>query len=438
MKFKILDTKSKKDRIILSEEFVRKYNLSSDSVTLQIGQWSRTFPIVISSKLSPTNIKLPKREIPFTLPSSLRYEVKVEKDVIHLGPLIGLLVKRKDNFTSKSFNKYTKRLRNYKDINGIVFVCSEAGIDTDNQTITGYYYVQKNKKKSKWEKGTFPYPDSMFKRVKINTSLLKEIQYSMGNTIFNSRVFNKQKLWEVCSEDSQAKTLVPDTMRYKSYKDIVKMLDQHEQVYIKPTQGMQGQGIRRVKRIDGAFILTNNRSDTVVLKNKKELKRYCKTHLTDTNGYLLQQGISTAYKRKHADFRFYFQKNREKEWICQGVVGRVSKKNSIVTNYKHLSGLYSGKKAIKLLFGVTNQEAEQIIQQTTQQCIYVGDLIDQKIGHYGDVVFDIILDKNKRALILEINNRIYGTKSLRRLKKHKMLRKIRTTPIEYAKSLAGF
>ncbi|WP_456276637.1 YheC/YheD family endospore coat-associated protein [Bacillus sp. AK128] len=436
MKYQVLNKKSKKQRILVSKEFATRYNLTSKTFTLKIGQWSKQLPIVISSKISSHVIKLPKRIIPFTLPSSLKYEVNVEKDIIHIGPVIGLLVKRKNSFTRKTLKKYKSRLRQYRKINGLVFVFSAAGINTENQTITGYYYSPK--KKSKWKKGIFPYPDSIFKRIRIKKDLFNKLQQTMGNTIFNSHVFNKQKLWEVCSRESQTSQLVPDTMRYKSYKSILKMLKKHEHVYIKPVQGMQGNGIKMVKSKDGAFIITDHRRKRVVLHSKRELKKYCKSKLTNKNGYLLQQGIATHYKGKHVDFRLYFQKDQNKEWICQGTVGRVSKKNSIVTNYKHLSGLYTGKKAIKLLFGVNNKEAVRIINQTVQQCKKVGNLIDQEIGHYGDVVFDVIIDRNKRAWILEINNRIYGTKSLKKLKKRKTLRKIRTTPIKYAKSLAGF
>jgi predicted ATP-grasp superfamily ATP-dependent carboligase len=78
------------------------------------------------------------------------------------------------------------------------------------------------------------------------------------------------------------------------------------------------------------------------------------------------------------------------------------------------------------------------MESTIEKCKEVCKLIDQEIGHYGDLAIDVILDKEKHPYILEINNRIYGTKSLIKLGKRKMFKRIRTTPLAYAKALAGF
>ncbi|MBE4907585.1 YheC/YheD family protein [Bacillus luteolus] len=438
-KYNILYKKYYKRKIRLSKNFIQEFNLTSKVVTLKIGQWSKQFNIIESNVLSDDTIGLPKSKIPFTLPANLTYEIKVEDNMIHIGPIIGILAKQKSNFKQYEFKKYNSRLRNYNEINGVVFLCSEAGINMEERTIKGYYYnPNARNKKMKWQEGIFPYPDSFFKRVRIQKVLQKELLNQMGDTIFNSHYFDKLKLWEVCSGDSEAKKLLPESRFYKNQEDIEDMVEKHDQVYIKPIRGMQGIGIIRIEKKDDQYIITDGEGNKVKFPSINNTMDYLNTKLTNKHGYILQQGIPTLYKDKHTDFRFYFQKNKNKEWICQGTVGRVAKENRIVTNYKHLSGLLSGNKAIQLLFQTDSNHAQEILNKTIEDCMIICQLIEKEMGHYGDIVFDVVIDENKKTWVLEINNRIYGLKSLQRLKKFKMLRKILTTPIEYAKALTNF
>lgn len=415
---------------------MEQLNITSKRITLKLGQWSKQFQVTISNRVLSDTIGLPKLKIPFTIPTSLKYEMKFEDNTLHIGPLIGLLVKQKHTaFSQKDFSNYSNRLQIYNKINGIVFLCSEEGINMDEQTIKGYYFTPNAEK---WKEGIFPYPDSMFKRVRIQKTLLKDLQETMGDTIFNSVYFNKFKFWEVCSKDSKAKHLVPESKIYKKPEDVETMIKKYNQVYIKPIRGMEGKGISRIERQGNQFLFTNCLGDKLPLQTMDDTMNYLNKQLPTKNNYILQQGLQSLYRDRHLDFRFYFQKNKNQEWICQGSVARLAKKNRIVTNLTHLSKLLPGHQAIQMLFQTDANHAREILNTTIEDCKIVCHVIDSKIGHYGDIVFDVIIDQNKQTWILEINQRIYGLVSLRKLKKYKTIRKIRTTPIEYAKSLTNF
>ncbi|WP_456275324.1 YheC/YheD family endospore coat-associated protein [Bacillus sp. AK128] len=427
------------NQLLVSKEFFEHYNLNT-SLQLKLGSWSAEVVVTPDPQIEDTTLGISKELLPFDLPETLPYEINIEDHTLHLGPIIGILNSSKSSNTlGTSKRKVLKsRLKNFEDINGLIYVFSLEDLNFEDKLIKGHYFLPTNKEDRVWVEGTFPFPDSIYNRIRLNHKIRKSIIEITGNTLFNSTQFDKYKLWKVCSTDSLASQYVPDSMPYTEPNDFFEMINKHSHIYIKPIRGMQGKGITVAKKEKGSITFQTSNGHKTVCHFIEEIAYYLGKNLSNKHGYILQQGIDSLYKDKKVDFRFYFQKNPQKEWVCQGVVGRIATKDSVVTNYKYLSKLLTGKKAVRRLFKVNKNEANGIINSTIEKCKIVCNLIDEQIGHYGDLAIDVIIDKNKHPYILEINNRVYGTKSLKKLKKKKLFKKIRTTPIAYAKSLAGF
>jgi dsDNA-binding SOS-regulon protein len=430
----------KQPKIYLSNKFIETYNLKTTTVIIRIGNWSKEFTIKKNRRISEQAVGLPKDHIPFPLPKELSYQIKVEGNIIHIGPVIGFMAQKNlKNLTLKKLEQYRSYFKNYTSIGGLIFVCASDSVNISDQMITGYYYNPlATATRARWKKGIFPYPDSLYKKIKTPLTIQQSLKSTLGNRIFNTNYFNKLDFWNVCAADQNTKKLLPHTKVFRAIEDLEEMVYKYGKVYIKPVEGMQGNGIVFVKKKGSGILVINKEKKERFFTSKKEAALYFNKILTRKKGYLIQQAVVMLYKDQQADFRLYFQKDKSKQWICQGTVGRFAQQKSIVTNFKHVASIHEGKKALQLLFNVEEEEANNIMNKAVEACREVCTAIDNELGQFGDFAIDVIIDEHQNPWILEVNSGVYGCKSLRVLKDYKTLSKIKTTPFEFAKALAGF
>jgi hypothetical protein len=423
----------------LSTLFIKEHHIKSNEVFIKMGKWQKAFQVQENNNLNVQEMMLPKEDFSYNIPEDLPFEVRVEGKSIHLGPVIAFIAKKKNrSLTLKTLNDFQLRLDKYEEIGGLIYICSAEGVDVNNQTINGYAYNPNARSgKDRWIGGHFPFPDSIFKKIRLPNQLEQSIQKVIGANLFNTNFFNKLQFWQVCALNERIRGFIPLTKTYSSVATLNEMIDRFDTVYVKPVSGMKGIGI---------FMITKDKDESLlVVDHYKEKKRFntvydVKLYLDEEIGnqrYMIQQGIPTRYKNKNVDFRLYFQKDKSKKWVCQGSLGRVAKEESIVTNLNHISHLSDGEKAIKIIFKVNKQTAATILHSTILICTEICEELDRRLGHYGDVALDVIIDETHKPWILEVNN-LYGVKSLDILQDQETLNKLRTTPFEYAKALAGF
>ncbi|MGM7720457.1 YheC/YheD family endospore coat-associated protein [Metabacillus sp. Hm71] len=420
-------------KIELSRSFLKYYLINSREVIIKFGHWSQAFYVNKSNDLSDNEIGIPSNILPFSIPDELVYDFKVDGNIIHIGPFIAYIAKNKFKQLSPNLLEKNKNRFKLEEAQGrLIMICASDSIDPVNKTITGYYYQPT---KGKWAKEVFPFPDSIFKKIQIPDEIETSLENVIGGKLFNTNPFNKFQLWEACSTNEKVKLFLPETRLYKTFHDLEEMLEKFETVYMKPIKGRQGKGIIVVKKENNEFHIINIEKEKMVYQTIYEVNRYMQKKLK--MNYIIQQGVSTIYNNKKFDFRLYFQKNREKKWVCQGVIGRVAQENSIITNLKHVVHLTEGGKMLKIIFKIGEEEASEILKRTIEVSRELCEHIDQKLGHFGDVALDVIIDHNFKPWILEVNH-LYGKKSLKILEDNEVINKLDATPLEYAISLAGF
>ncbi|KKI92663.1 hypothetical protein WQ54_08625 [Bacillus sp. SA1-12] len=428
-----IELQSRLPKILLSRSFLKHYLIRSREVIIKFGYWSQTFSVKKSNDLSENEIGLTRGTIPFTIPDELVYDIKVDGNVIHIGPFIAYIAKNKfKQLTPNLLEKCKNRFKLDEAKVPFLIICSSESINPANKTITGYYYQPKT---GKWKKEDFPFPDSIFKKLRIPEEIELSLENVIGGKLFNTNPFNKFQLWEACSADEKVKMFLPETKLYKTSNDLEEMLKKFDTVYMKPVKGQQGKGIFVVKKEGNGFLIINRSKEKRFYRTVNEADKYL--HRIIKVDYIIQQGVSTIYNNKKFDFRLYLQKNRQKEWICQGVIGRVAQENSIITNLKHVAHLTDGQKMLKIIFKLGDEEAEEIMNRTIEVSRQICEVLDQKLGHFGDVALDVIIDHDFNPWILEVNN-LYGKKSLKILEDNEVISKLDATPLEYAISLAGF
>ncbi len=118
---------------------------------------------------------------------------------------------------------------------------------------------------------------------------------------------------------------------------------------------------------------------------------------------------------------------------------KVAKKGSIITNSINREKIIPGKIALQEEYQLSKIQAEKKIEEITKLCITVLNKMEVKDFNLADAAVDLIIDKNKKIWLLEVQlNYAAEIKANRGEDEKYILPYILPTPIEYAKVLAGF
>ncbi|WP_158555765.1 YheC/YheD family endospore coat-associated protein [Peribacillus glennii] len=372
------------------------------------------------------------------IPTDIPYEVHVTGKDLHIGPVIGLMVKKHDGPIPDRFLKELEvRFKFYDNIKGLIYVFTENDIDPDYETITGYYYVPNTKaRKTCWQKGEFHYPGSIvINRTGISRSMYHHLKDRIGNTIFNSFSLSKWQQYQVIAKSKSLLKFVPETVLFEDMESLRKMLDLHGSVYLKAKRSKQGRGIMFVQKTGAGYLLKNEFMVEYHFQQFDKLTRYLRKQINQP--YLIQQAVPVQFNGHNIDFRIYLQKNRNKKWVSPGITARIAKPGSIITNSRNREKVLSGTEALTTYYGLTEPQAKAMEEKMVNICKETAYLVDQEDIHYGDAAFDIIVDKKLGIWILEFQGGYSVEKKVNEIPPD-IFERIVGTPFEYAKTLAGF
>ena len=182
----------------------------------------------------------------YSLPDFLEYEIRVEDDILYIGPIIGLLIRGKKAEMNKQRMKiYTNYLNEYSHVSGIILLLTSDGIDDQRKTIFGYVY---HPIENEWVGGNFPFPSVVFCRKTITEADRSKLNRLIGEAFFNSHVFNKWEMWEWFSANESLRGYLPETVLAKNIMDVKQLFEKYETIFIKPISGMQGTGIYELSK----------------------------------------------------------------------------------------------------------------------------------------------------------------------------------------------
>lgn len=403
--------------------------LSTDSIMLHFGQMVKELIIQIDNKIPEIDIVIPKiltQQI--TIPD-VPYECYFNENHLIIGPVIGFIPLKVFYSNPK---KMLLRFSNYNKIKGLIFIFRPKNIDHQNKTITGYYFEPKSRE---FIKATFPYPKAVYCRSKVS----KKVYNKLGGNLFNFPYtnFSKKLFRNLMKKDPLLKNYIPETRDYSGLKSVLNMLKNHGSIYLKPPRLSQGRGIFRLKQDNDDYVLNNQSFRELKITTEEELSKILENKIH--GDYLVQQEILSIQQDTKIDFRAYFHKGTDKQWMFTAFETKVGKEGSVISNFKNRETMMSGYEALQKFYDLNSNESDEKIKELSRICIEAIRLVENKIGPLGETAVDFIIDKDLKIWLLEVQVNFAADKKLTRSKAEKaILPLILPVSFLYAKALAGF
>lgn len=422
--------------IHLNSETLNVLGIENELITLHFGKLTKNLKVKINHQLKTGEIIIPQKLTKQISIPQLPYDYYFMNDQLFLGPVIGMIVYQR---YIDDPNQQLMRFAQYDKIKGLIFLFFPSSIQKISELISGYYYDPKS---ASFIWGTFPLPNAIFNRIPLRESRYEYLQKRLGDTIFNYPYGNTDKFdfWNIMYMQPGIKSHLPRTKKYTDVNSLLKSLKKCDAVYLKPSSMAGGNGIFHIKRINEGYLWTDIFDNRVEIKSKEALIKILESNLLKNKKYIVQEEIYTFNQNGNKiDFRIYLQKDYRKKWRFSGIETKVGHGDSIIANSQKREAIIPGEIALQKFYGLTEEEANQKLEDITKVCINVLKIMEKKGQHLGDASLDLVMDKDRKFWILEMQiNYAAEIKAARDEGERRILPYILPTPFEYAKALSGF
>lgn len=373
------------------------------------------------------------------LPTYLKYEIIVNRNEIVIGPYIGLLMSKEGRkLTASRLEQLKIYVKYYNELHGAVVAFALDKVDTSSRLVEGYCY---NPISKTYEKGIFPFPSSIYRTVGMSDYLKNCFLSVIGDRVFNNQYFNKWDMYQWISKDTDLNTHIPFTLIYQTPQDVFDLLDKYKKIYMKPVSGLKGHGIMQIKLDSGTYVVNYRENDTNhndVLENKDKAYEYIKYKFSHDR-YLVQQAIDLIeYKGGVVDFRCITQKIQTGKWVCKSIIGRYGRRGSVVSNISNGGRAFRIDDIINRSIPLSARKIESLKYDITAFALRICNALDEYGLNCGTLGIDIGIDVEENLWLFEINNRDPDPSIAMNIHDLQLYNDLKTGPLFYAKSLAGF
>lgn len=423
------------DTVLVASTFLKKWNLSrNQSLFLQFGVTTIPMKLMTSEKVPQGQMLVHDACMKqLKIPAEGQFQVRKDGNTLIVGPYIGLLVdKIKGSLPFKNLLHYAKT---HRHVNGALLAFSPNDVQPRTKTIRGFMY---SPVKKTWIYGQYRYPSSILNKSLTSTPLMAHFQQSLGRTVFNNFRLDKWSMHKLLSRNGSVRTHLPRTILYQSPQDITRMLEQSDEVYMKPVQGSFGSHILKVSKQDTKITVTYKGSLKKVFGNVRELGQFLRKQ-NHQSGYLIQESIKLVSSQERLiDFRLILVKDGRGKWKRMGIIARLGPRRSIVSNISKGGTAMEGKRALRRILhkgeaeaGATCLRMEKIARTIAKQLASSG-------YHAANLGFDFALDTRNKLWIIEVNHNDPNHTIALDAGETQMFHRTIKANMLYAKKLAGF
>lgn len=245
--------------------------------------------------------------------------------------------------------------------------------------------------------------------------------------VFNGRSrYTKYEIHRLLNR--RFKASLPVTTPY-SIRSLASMMKRHEQLYVKPQSSSLGNGIIKLTRMmRGRWHVRKPRGSQVV--TSREAVRIVH-QLAGREPYLIQKGITLAqYRGRPYDIRVAVQRNETGAWQVSGMMGRVARRGSHVTNVSRGGTV----KAVHSLLQHSFKHPESVSRSVRSLSLNISRYLSTRLRNLADVGLDIGVDAKGKPYFIEANFR-YQRNGFKKAGMRRTHRLVHQTPIRYARYL---
>lgn len=437
--YNLIASKGTSGRVFIPSSFFGRHQfVNRESVVISAGKRQVSIAVSLKRGLKDDELMVSKDVLEtLMLPTSIKYQVKIDDNGIKIGPVIGLLAgKDSESLTKGRLKDLLNYCLIYPEVNGLILAFSLEDIDFEEKKVTGLYYDPNLEGKGMpWKKGTFPFPDSIFHRMDFSDDMRLKLIESTDNKMFNSNYFNKWEFYKMVSKFEAFCPYIPETKLLSTIDEVDQILSNHGAAYLKPITGTLSRGIYKIISKDGFYEVKDKQGGIVVKDaSRKEADEFIKG-IVHRHRYLVQQAVNPIkVEGRHLDFRVIMQKDHTMIWKCTGIVAFIGAQGDICTNWGYTAGF---EELMAKQFNLSQQDIYKKKQEIIQACSTVCKVLDSAGDRYGDLGFDVIIDEASKVWILEANKRHYHHVALWN-KDAQTYYDIKANIVKYAAALSGF
>ncbi|MFD0829194.1 YheC/YheD family endospore coat-associated protein [Neobacillus sp. M.A.Huq-85] len=389
---------------LLKGKAINKMAFGSKSIEVHFFPHPDKNDRIVLSKAIQEALSLPDLAVPM--------HVFLDKQTLHIGPLIGIFTAGFTSFPSQPMGERTQlftKLLSVKNSGALPFVFGEQHIDWEQGLIKGYFYY-----KNTWQTFDVPFPNVIYDRLpnrksERNPKLIKvkeRLQKDYLIPWYNPGFFNKLDVYERLQQDGLAANFLPETIPFTSFSLIETMLAKYGHVYIKPKNGSLGLGVHQIiyDKHTGEYFCRYQDEDFVNrLRKFSSLEKLFPHVFTNQrlDKMLVQQGIHLLrHEKRPVDFRVHTNKDEEGKWQVTAIAAKIAGLGSVTTHKRSGGDI----KTLEEIF--LGEESELYTEKLSRAALMLSEALEHNIeGIIGEIGFDLGIDRNGDVWLFEANSK---------------------------------
>ena len=336
------------------------------------------------------------------------------EDGIYLGPVVGMFVDHRRT-TAIRIGKPSFLIQKHAEAgsktNCLSYYYSIEGINWNKGKIKGYTFVRSS---NKWRYDWFPMPDVLYDKGKKFSIYQKpyvrymrhQFRANEVHFINSKRHLGKWKVHECLSKYPDLTIYLPKTIIYRSFNDILSMLNEYKFVFVKASGGYQGKQVLSIEQIDKEYKLTFNKHGLkeIIFKEIEDVRMFTEKFVKGRQ-FVVQQGIRLIkYNGRNMDLRVLMMRDRQGKWEAVQHHCRIAKETYTITNCALGADCINYEEVYPFLsspFKRSIPDKEELVNATLKILYY----FEKEFGSFGEVGMDMAVDIYGDIWFIEANIR---------------------------------
>ncbi len=437
--------------ISVAEKTIKRLNIPrSSQVKVRVGTNVVNTTMVVKNN-TPGSFRL-SSELAHALHlnsvQGLRIRFDREHDMIHIGPVVGIMVDYLPNheeYDPKSVQAEMIYLSTIgRRLPAQIFIFTPGSINWHNNTVKGFVWRNGGLERGRWYGSIFPLPDVIYDRITTRVAqarskgVKKRLMGLPHIHYFNPSFLNKWRVHELLAQNSALIPYLPET-HILDLPNITELAQKYSTLYLKPCNGSLGNRIIKVNINGSNFnytIYNYGRRSGQAGSIGDLLARTRSTR--GKRAYIVQQGINLdTYSGSPFDMRIIMQKDGEGKWLISKKFVRVAPRGSSIANLSRGGIAETSARVLNKIFGGDKSLIKEKNDELRRLCQMTAETLETSSqNNYGELGLDIGIDKKGKLWIIEVNSK--PRKTTVTTLSQAIVRNTFKRPLLYAIYLSGF